>query len=56
MDEMFRSVLYTIITFLLYGFGIYILISILRFMKQKNRHDREIMKKIDELIKLSKEK
>lgn len=38
---------------LLYGLGAYLMITAIKFMKEKNRNDREISKKIDELIQLT---
>lgn len=52
--------LYSVFTLLIllsvYGIVFYFFITAIRFMKQKNNHDKELLQKINELIKLSKGK
>lgn len=51
---MFIPILYFMITLGIIGLAVYFLISTLRFFKNKTRHDRELLDKLDELIGLKK--
>ena len=50
------SVLYSLPIFVLYGFAIYFLITAIGFMREKNNQTKEMILKLDELIKLTKER
>ena len=45
----YASILSIIIYLLIFGFIVYFLISVMRFMRRKNENDRLLLQKIDEL-------
>jgi uncharacterized membrane protein len=51
---MIIPILYYAVILGLIGFVIYFLTNTLHFFKQKTRHDRELLDKLDELIRLKK--
>ena len=54
MIELIVNVLMTLLWFGVYGLAIYFLITTVRFMKEKNKLNQELLQKMDEFIQLNK--
>lgn len=50
------NVLFGLLIYVLYGLAIYVLITAITFMREKNNHTKKMILKLDELIKLSRER
>ena len=47
------GLLYVAASLLFFGLGIYFLLTAVNFMKEKTQNDREIIEKLDQLIRLN---
>ena len=50
------NIIFEVMVYALYGFVIYFLITIIRYMKEKINHNKEMLTKISELIELTKKR
>ncbi|MEW5953178.1 MAG: hypothetical protein AB1815_05410 [Bacillota bacterium] len=50
------TVLFSLLIIGVYGFAIYFVITAITFMREKNNHTKKMILKLDELIKLNKER
>jgi len=48
----FFGLLYVVGSLLLFGLSIYFILTAINFMKEKNQNEREMLTKMDELIRL----
>lgn len=50
---MILVLLYVAASLLLFGLGIYFLLTVINFMKEKTQNEREIIEKLEQLIRLT---